>query len=155
MLDVIRRHAGDKARIAVDNLNWPEADKLRAGGVTLGSGQELMELARSIKGPDEIKAMRCSVYACETTVAEMRAELRPGIVAEAALGPDDALDLALAWDGDAYILYETGSNQRCLAATMQFDTAGHAQQAAEALMTAGLQVTAEERTLEATRCLQL
>ena len=79
MLDVIRRHAGDKPRIAVDNLNWPEADKLRAGGVTLGSGQELMELARSIKGPDEIKAMRCSVHACETTMAEMRAELRPGM----------------------------------------------------------------------------
>jgi len=79
MLDVIRRHAGERPRIAVDNLNWPEADKLRAGGVTLGSGQELMELARSIKGPDEIKAMRCSVHACETTMAEMRAELRPGM----------------------------------------------------------------------------
>ena len=79
MLDVIRQHAGERPRIAVDNLNWPEADKLRAGGVTLGSGQELMELARSIKGPDEIKAMRCSVHACETTMAEMRAELRPGM----------------------------------------------------------------------------
>ncbi len=79
MLDVIRAHAGPNARIAADHLNWPEADKLRAGGVTLTNGQELMELARSIKGPDEIKAMRCAVHGCETTMAEMRAALRPGM----------------------------------------------------------------------------
>jgi len=77
------------------------------------------------------------------------------LVAEPALGADDALDLALAWDGDAYILYETDNDQRCLAAAIQFDTAGHAQQAAEALMTAGLGVAAEQRTLEATRCTQM
>ncbi len=77
------------------------------------------------------------------------------LVAEPALGPDDALDLALTWDGDAYVLYETDSNQRCLAATIQFDTAGHARRAAEALMSAGFHVTAEGRALEATRCVQL
>ena len=79
MLEVIRDHAGDRPRIAADHLNWPEADKLRAGGVTLVNGMELMEQARSIKGPEEIRAMRCAVRGCEDTMAEMREAMRPGM----------------------------------------------------------------------------
>ena len=38
-----------------------------------------MELARAIKGPDELRAMRCAVHACETTIAEMHAAATPGM----------------------------------------------------------------------------
>jgi len=48
-------------------------------GVELGFGQEVMELARCIKGPDEILAMRCAVNACETTMVEMHEALTPGM----------------------------------------------------------------------------
>jgi Xaa-Pro aminopeptidase len=32
-----------------------------------------------VKGPDEIRAMRCAVFACEAAIAEMRAAARPGL----------------------------------------------------------------------------
>ncbi len=73
------------------------------------------------------------------------------LVFEPVFGAKNAIDLAQAWDGDAYILYQS-DNQRCLAATISFDNPRYAEQAAEALMTAGLQVTAEQRTLQATGC---
>ena len=38
-----------------------------------------MELARAVKGPDEIRAMRCAVHACEASMAEMRDALQPGM----------------------------------------------------------------------------
>ncbi len=79
MLDVIAEHCGPKPRIAVDYLGYQEYQALQAGGVTVGNGLEMMELARSIKGPDEIAAMRCAVHACEATMAEMREAVVPGM----------------------------------------------------------------------------
>jgi Xaa-Pro aminopeptidase len=38
-----------------------------------------MELARMIKGPDEIRAMRCAAHACQATMQEMHDALRPGM----------------------------------------------------------------------------
>jgi Xaa-Pro aminopeptidase len=38
-----------------------------------------MELARRIKGTDELRAMRCAVHACESTMTDMRRELRSGM----------------------------------------------------------------------------
>ena len=35
-----------------------------------GEGEELTEKARAIKGPDEIKAMRCASHACEAACSE-------------------------------------------------------------------------------------
>jgi Xaa-Pro aminopeptidase len=79
MLSVIGEHCGPGARIAVDQCGYLGYRMLEEGGVTIGSGQEVMELARVIKGPDEILAMRCAMAACEATMAEMRAALKPGM----------------------------------------------------------------------------
>lgn len=79
MLDVLRLHAGSQPRIAVDVARPLEVTHLLEAGVRIEDGTELMELARCIKGPDEIKAMRCSVAACETTMGEMRAAMKPGM----------------------------------------------------------------------------
>jgi Xaa-Pro aminopeptidase len=38
-----------------------------------------MELSRSVKCVDEIKAMRCAIYACEQSIEVMRRHLVPGI----------------------------------------------------------------------------
>lgn len=38
-----------------------------------------MELARSVKGPDEILAMRCAAHACQSTMGEMLEALTPGM----------------------------------------------------------------------------
>ena len=42
-------------------------------------GEELTEKARVVKGPDEIKAMRCASHACETAVRAMEDAARSGV----------------------------------------------------------------------------
>ncbi len=79
MLAVIRSRNGRAPRIAVDQCHHVGYRLLEEAGVEVGFGQEVMELARSIKGPDELLAMRCAVHACETTKAEMQASLEPGM----------------------------------------------------------------------------
>ncbi len=80
MLDVIRAQVGaGSARIAIDQCHHIGYQVLTEGGVEIGAGQELMELARLIKGPDEIKAMRCAVAACENSMLEMAEALKPGM----------------------------------------------------------------------------
>lgn len=79
MLDILRIHAGPNPRIALDTARPLEVQHLIEAGVQIEDGTEFMELARSIKGPDEIRAMRCSVAACETTMGEMREAMKPGM----------------------------------------------------------------------------
>lgn len=71
MLDVIDEHAGRDAPIAVDWLGYQQYKALEQAGLEVADGQEVMEFARKIKGPDELRAMRCAVHACESTMAEM------------------------------------------------------------------------------------
>lgn len=79
LVDVIHNHAGPGARIAIDQCHYLAYRVFEDAGITIGNGQEVMELARSIKGSDEIDAMRCAIHACEATMAEMRAALTPGM----------------------------------------------------------------------------
>ncbi len=79
MLDVMGHRPGSPARVAIDQCHLVGYQALADAGVVLGSGQEVMELARRIKGSDELRAMRCAVHACESTMAEMRETLRPGM----------------------------------------------------------------------------
>jgi Xaa-Pro dipeptidase len=79
MLAVIGEHCGTAPRIAIDQCHHIGYRLLEEAGVELGFGQEVMELARAIKGPDEILAMRCAVNACEATMGEMRDAMKPGM----------------------------------------------------------------------------
>ncbi len=69
--DVVRDHGGGNMRLAVDKIMLHGARALEAAGFTLEEGEELTEKARSVKGPDEIKAMRCASHACEASCAAM------------------------------------------------------------------------------------
>ena len=69
--DVIREHAGGTMRIGVDKVMLAGLRALEACGFEVMEGEELTEKARSIKGPDEILAMRCSSHACEVACHEM------------------------------------------------------------------------------------
>jgi Xaa-Pro dipeptidase len=79
MLEVIREHSGENPRIAIDYCGYLEFQALAAGGVTIENGLEMMEMARHIKGPDEIKAMRCAIHSCQASMGEMRAVMEPGM----------------------------------------------------------------------------
>ena len=71
VIDLLREHSGGNMRLAVDKIMVPGYRALIAAGIDVMEGEELTEKARSIKGQDEIKAMRCANHACETTVRLM------------------------------------------------------------------------------------
>ncbi|MEL6372682.1 MAG: dimethylsulfonioproprionate lyase DddP [Pseudomonadota bacterium] len=76
---LVRAHGGGNRRLAVDKIELAGARALEALGLNVLEGQAVTEHARSIKGADEIKAMRCAVFACERAMAEMEAVVAPGI----------------------------------------------------------------------------
>ena len=69
--ELVAEHGGGIQRIAVDKAMLHAVRALEAEGFEVMEGEEVTEKARSVKGPDEIKAMRCSVHACETAVGLM------------------------------------------------------------------------------------
>ena len=84
--EIMRKHAGTNARLAVDKIMLRGAKALEARGFELMDGEEVTEKARAIKGPDEIRAMRCASQACEDACYAMedfaRAEIPKGNVSE-------------------------------------------------------------------------
>lgn len=70
---------GIGTRLAVDKIMIRGLRALEAAGFDVHEGEPLTERARSIKGPDEIRAMRCAMHACETAVARMHEAARPGL----------------------------------------------------------------------------
>ena len=66
-------------RLAADKLNPEGAEHLRRAGIEVVGGEEVMEVARMIKCPEEIKAMRCAIFACDRALDEMKRHARPGV----------------------------------------------------------------------------
>jgi Xaa-Pro aminopeptidase len=65
---LLEEHSGGSKRLAVDKILVNGLRSLEAQGFQIFEGEELTEKARSIKGKDEIKAMRCASVACENSV---------------------------------------------------------------------------------------
>jgi len=76
---LVREHGGGNRRLAADHLGVAGAAELGRLGISVGSGEAVMENARLIKSPDEVLAMRRAIVSCEAAMAEMEAMLRPGI----------------------------------------------------------------------------
>ena len=79
LADLVRAHGGGNRRLAIDKADRAGVVALERLGFDLQDGQEIMEQARAIKSPDEIKAMRCALAACEAAMGTMQAELRAGM----------------------------------------------------------------------------
>jgi len=77
--DLVAEHGGGEMRLAADKPPLHTGWALEAAGFALVEGEEVTEKARSVKGPDEIAAMRCAVHACERAVAAMEAAAAPGL----------------------------------------------------------------------------
>ncbi|MEO0937039.1 MAG: dimethylsulfonioproprionate lyase DddP [Pseudomonadota bacterium] len=69
--DLIREHGGGNMRLAVDKVMLHGLRALEAHGFEVMEGEEVTEKSRAVKGPDEIKAMRCASHACEAAVKAM------------------------------------------------------------------------------------
>lgn len=68
---LMEEHAPGHRRLAVDKAMLHGFRALEAQGMELMEGEEVTEKARSVKGPDEILAMRCAVHSCESSVRAM------------------------------------------------------------------------------------
>lgn len=79
LIEVMTQDCGPGAKVAIDQTSYWAYKDVEAAGFTVESGQALMELARVIKTPDEITAMRCAAHACQTTMDELQAALTPGM----------------------------------------------------------------------------
>ncbi|GMG82269.1 Xaa-Pro peptidase family protein [Paralimibaculum aggregatum] len=76
---LMQAHAPGNRRLGVDKIQVAGFQALEAAGFAVMEGEELSEKTRAIKGPDEIRAMRCAMHACEASVAAMEAACRPGL----------------------------------------------------------------------------
>ncbi|HYB57445.1 MAG TPA: Xaa-Pro peptidase family protein [Alphaproteobacteria bacterium] len=79
IVELVARHCGANRRLAVDRLDPPGTAALLARGVRILDGQEVCELARSIKSEEEIACMTHAIAVCEAGMARMREALRPGL----------------------------------------------------------------------------
>lgn len=83
---LIAEHGGGNTRLAVDKVMLHGLRALEAQGFEVMEGEEVTEKSRSIKGPEEIKAMRCANHSCETAIRLMedfaRARTGDGVTSE-------------------------------------------------------------------------
>ena len=80
LADLLKERVGPSAkRLAVDKIMIHGLKALEGQGFDVLDGELVMEHARSIKGPDEILAMRCAVHACEQSVRAMEMAAKPGM----------------------------------------------------------------------------
>lgn len=77
--DLIEEHAGHNKRLAVDKIMLRGARALEAQGFEIMEGEEVTEKSRAVKGVDELRAMRCAIHACETSVREMERYARENV----------------------------------------------------------------------------
>jgi len=77
--ELIGAHGGGNRRLAVDKPMVHGLRALEAQGFEVMDGEEVTEKSRSVKGADEILAMRCASHACEAAISEMEKACQPGL----------------------------------------------------------------------------
>ncbi|WP_187431260.1 Dimethlysulfonioproprionate lyase DddP [Roseobacter fucihabitans] len=76
---LLAEHAPGLKRLAVDKIMLHGLRSLERQGFEIMDGEEVTEKSRAIKGPDEIRAMRCSSHVCEIAVRQMEDFARTNI----------------------------------------------------------------------------
>ena len=77
--NIIAEHGSNNKRLAVDKIMLHGLRALESQGFEIMEGEEVTEKSRSIKGNDEILAMRCASVACENAVQIMEQSARSGV----------------------------------------------------------------------------
>ncbi len=77
LADVIAEKCPSR-RIAVDRLDGDARMALEKHQISISFGQDVIEYARCIKTPDELKAQKRSAHVCQTALSLMRESTRPG-----------------------------------------------------------------------------
>lgn len=76
---LLNEHAPGNKRLAVDKVMLHGLHALQAQRFEIFDGEEVTEKSRSVKGTDEILAMRCASHACEVAVSAMEAFARENV----------------------------------------------------------------------------
>ena len=66
-------------KIAIDVLNGPAVTELNKSGIEVLDAKSILEQARVIKSPEELKCMKAAIEVAEIGVSKMRKELKAGI----------------------------------------------------------------------------
>jgi Xaa-Pro dipeptidase len=79
VLDACRKHlGGDALKLAVEKMDFPMTDALRARGLALTDATLVMQLVMAIKQPAEMIAIRHAMAAVERATSELEAAIVPG-----------------------------------------------------------------------------
>lgn len=77
--DILKQHCGNQRRIAIDKIEIAGLKALNELNIQSVDGQHIMEMARAVKGEDDIAAMRCSIASTEISMALMAQAIKPGV----------------------------------------------------------------------------
>ena len=75
---IMSSRVGSNRRLAIDKIMPVGLRAIERAGFDAKDGEEVTEKSRSVKGKDEILAMRCASHACEAAVKEMHLAAIPG-----------------------------------------------------------------------------
>jgi len=77
--DTMEKYGGKNNRLAIDRLSHLGVDALRSLGLQMFDGQEVTEIARSVKSKEEMELMRASIDIAELGMDAMKRALVAGI----------------------------------------------------------------------------
>lgn len=83
--DLVHRHGGGNRRLALDRSDILPLAALAETNVAAIDGKAVIERARAIKSPAEVRAFTASLRTTEAAVGELKAALAPGMSEQAAL----------------------------------------------------------------------
>lgn len=81
--DLVKAHGAGNSRLAIDRLSDLGCEAIRRHGISIHDGEEVMELARSIKSVEELALMQKAIDVCEIAVRRMREACEPGMTENA------------------------------------------------------------------------
>ena len=79
IVDLMRSYGGGNRRLAIDRMDPIGTHLLEEHGIHIVEGQEVVHMARIVKTPEEIQAMRLAVDVCQSGIRRMRDASRPGM----------------------------------------------------------------------------
>ncbi len=85
LADLVKAVGGGEKRLGIDRADLPLSEALASAGVVAVDAKGVLERARSIKSPEEVRAFVQSLRTTEAAIAELRAEARPGMTEQEAL----------------------------------------------------------------------
>ena len=76
---IFKKKGRHTKKLAIDKIMLDGFKSLENRDFKIENGENIMEHARSIKSVEELKAMRCSISACETSMHIMEKKTKPGM----------------------------------------------------------------------------